>query len=164
MVQGIAMFKPLKLKAEDKEDLLILSAYLQDAVTVIEDIAYQPQARRFVIMLNRYIWENTCEKTGQPIRKDEEACARIRTALHFEDVLRVSTQNMPQKLKSHILELLAIEATAGDQGNCFIDLIFAGDEVIRLEAELINARMQDIGDPWPAKCHPKHKILEELRD
>lgn len=50
----------LKLRAEDTEDIIILSACLQDAITMMADIIYQPKARRFVMMLNRYIWENCC--------------------------------------------------------------------------------------------------------
>ena len=159
------IFSPLRLKAEDQEDLVVMSAYLQDAVTVMEDIRWLPAERRFVLMLNRYTWEQTCAETGKPLTEDGKACHRVRTGLHFNDVLKVTRQNFPIKIKSHVLELLAIEAAQqGDGGNWLIDLIFAGDEVVRLEAEIIDAQMQDIGHPWPAKCHPKHKILETLRD
>ncbi|WP_321396697.1 DUF2948 family protein [Emcibacter sp.] len=158
------MFNPLRLKAEDEEDLLVMAAYLQDAVTVMEDITYLPAERRFVLMLNRYTWEQTCSETGKPLDVESNACCRIRTGLHFNDVLKVSRQNFPVTLKSHVLELLTVEARQAENGNWLIDLIFAGDEVVRLETEIINAQMQDIGHPWPAKCHPKHKILESLRD
>jgi len=153
----------LKLKANDEEDLTIISAYLQDAVAVVGDMVYQAKSRRFVIMLNRYVWENTCPDTGEPIPGESMSCSRIRSGLHFESILKVSSQRLPRNLKTHVMELLAIETFETVDGNVIIDLIFAGDELIRLEAEILDGAMQDIGEPWPAQCHPKHKILEALR-
>lgn len=155
------MGKGLKLKAEDSEDLTIISAYLQDAVTVVGDFSYSPSSRIFALMLNRYQWEE------HKITEDEsgdKCCHRIRTGCHFENVIKVSAQHIPQNDKKHVLELLAMETRELDGGNIAIELIFSGDEVIRLEAELIDASMQDIGEPYPAKCHPKHDVLENLSE
>lgn len=151
----------LKLSAQDKEDLTIISAYLQDAVTVVADFTFQPSDRIFVLMLNRYLWE------GHKACSDDNGnkrCMRIRTGCHFKNVLKVTAQNIAQKNKKHILELLTIETSILENGNTAIDLIFSGTEVIRLEAELIEAQMQDIGTPYPAACHPKHEVLEALKE
>ena len=153
------MAKGLKLKAQDKDDLTIISAYLQDAVTVVGDFSYSPKTRIFAVMLNRYVWEN--HKSSQD-GDGNKNCHRIRTGCHFENVIKVTSQNIEQKDKKHILELLAIESEELENGYMAIDLIFAGDEVIRLEAELIEASMQDIGEPYAAACHPKHDVLENL--
>jgi hypothetical protein len=91
-------------------------------------------------------------------------CFRIRTGLHFENIISVNSQNIPQKNESHVLELLAIESRKSENKNMIIDLIFAGEAVIRLEAELIDAQMQDIGEPWKAACHPKHSILDAMTE
>lgn len=155
------MGKGLKLKAEDQEDLTIISAYLQDAVTVVGDFTFSAKERLFAMMLNRYQWEEQ-KKMGDC--EDGRCCHRIRAGCHFANVLSVSTQNIPQKNKKHILELLAIEPLELENGNIAIDLIFAADAVIRLETELIDASMQDVGEPYPAKCHPKHQVLDNLSD
>lgn len=155
------MGKGLKLKAQDNDDLTIISAYLQDAVTVVADFSYSPTERLFVMMLNRYQWE---DHKASHDNDGKRHCHRIRTGCHFENVITVSAQNIPQKDKRHVLELLTIEAGDLENGNLAIDLIFSGDEVIRLEAELIEASMQDIGDPYPAACHPKHDVLENLKE
>ena len=157
----------LKLRAEDIEDITILSAYLQDAITMMGDIVYQPKSRRFVIMLNRYLWENCCPDTGEILENLENkdmACCRIRTGLHFDDVLKISSQNISTSLKAHPLELLSIEAFQQKNETFQVDFIFSGESAIRLECEMISAHMKDIGDPWPAKCHPKHKILDALQE
>lgn len=155
------MGKGLKLKAQDQEDLTIISAYLQDAVTVVGDFSYSTKTRIFALMLNRYQWEDHQVSSGP---KNNKCCHRIRTGCHFENIVNVSTQNIPQNDKKHVLELLAIESEELDGDNLAIDLIFAGDGVIRLEVELIEASMKDIGEPYKAKCHPKHEVLESLSD
>jgi hypothetical protein len=155
------MGKGLKLKAEDKEDLTIISAYLQDAVTVVGDFTFSPKERIFAMMVNRYQWEEQ-KKLGNC--EDGQCCQRIRTGCHFANVLSVSAQNIPQDNKKYILELLAVEPLELDNGNIAIDLIFAAEGLIRLEAELIDASMQDVGEPYAAKCHPKHQVLDTLSD
>ena len=155
------MGKGLKLKAEDKEDLTIISAYLQDAVTVVGDFTFSPKERIFAMMVNRYQWEEQ-KKLGNC--EDGQCCQRIRTGCHFANVLSVSAQNIPQDNKKYILELLAVEPLELDNGNIAIDLIFAADGLIRLEAELIYASMQDVGEPYAATCHPKHQVLDTLSD
>ena len=158
------ILEKLKLKAEDVEDLTILSAYLQDAITMMSDIVYLRENRRFVIMLNRYIWENRCPDTGDILPEKNTPCSRIRTGLHFDDVLNISSRNISTSLKEHPLELLSIEGQKLDDRTFHVDFIFSGNGVIRLDCEMISAHMQDIGDTWPAKCHPKHAILNALQN
>ncbi len=154
------MEKGLKLRAQDKDDLTIISAYLQDAVTVIGDFSFNPKTHIFALMVNRYVWEDYTRTTDD--KDDKQKCHRIRTGCHFENIVKVTAQNIPQNDKKHVLELLAIETAELENDNIAIDLIFAADGVMRLEAELIEAQMQDIGDPYPAACHPKHEVLENL--
>lgn len=154
----------LKLRAEDIEDITIMSAYLQDAITMMGDIVYLRDSRRFVMMLNRYVWENRCPETGKILAEKDMACSRIRTGLHFDDVLKIGSQNIPISMKEHPLELLSIEARQLEDKTFQVDFIFSGDGVIRLDCEMISAHAQDIGDAWPAKCQPKHEILNALQD
>ncbi len=156
----------LKLKAEEIEDVTIMSAYLQDAITMMGDVVYQQGSRQFVMMLNRYVWESRCPDSGRLIDESEQvketACSRIRTGLHFNDIIKINSQNINTTLKKHPLELLSIEAYNTKDETFQIDFIFSGQGIIRLECEIISAHMQDIGQPWPAKCHPKHEILDVL--
>ena len=45
---------PLRLLAQDADDLAVLSAALQDAVAKIGDIAFEPSARRLTVAFNRF--------------------------------------------------------------------------------------------------------------
>lgn len=154
----------LKLRAEDIEDITIISAYLQDAITMMNDITFQRQSHLFVMMLNRYIWENRCPDTGKVLSDTDMPCSRIRTGLHFEDVIKISSQNIATTLKDHPMELLAIEAVKNADDLYIVDFIFSGEGIIRLHCEALSVHMQDIGAPWPAKCHPKHEILDALKE
>ncbi|PHZ83467.1 hypothetical protein CRD36_18090 [Paremcibacter congregatus] len=141
-----------------------MASYLQDAITMMRDIVYQSKSRRFVIMLNRYVWENRCPDTGAVLEGAPSPCSRIRTGLHFEDVLKITSQNIAVQAKEHPMELLSIDAAELKDGTYHVDFVFSGEGVIRLQCETISAQMQDIGAPWPAKCHPKHEILDILQD
>ncbi|TIR86018.1 MAG: DUF2948 family protein, partial [Mesorhizobium sp.] len=47
----------LKLIALDDQDLSIISAHVQDAVMKVSDLEYLPAAKRFVLTMNRFVWE-----------------------------------------------------------------------------------------------------------
>src|SRR5258708_40203391 len=49
---------PLRLLAEDADDLAIISGALQDAVTRIGDISWEKRHRRLTIAFNRFCWED----------------------------------------------------------------------------------------------------------
>ena len=49
---------PLKLTATDPEDLTVISACLQDAVTIASEINYVPRERRFAAVFSRFRWED----------------------------------------------------------------------------------------------------------
>ena len=66
----------LKLIALDKEDLSIVSAYMQDAVFKSGDLDYRAKEKRFLLVGNRFVWEDA---QGRRKRSFE----RRRTALHL---------------------------------------------------------------------------------
>ena len=75
----------LKLMAEDAEDLDIIGAAVQDALLRMGDLSFDPKARRFTAMLNRFRWE-TAEGAGP--------YERVRAALSFESVLGVKSRRV----------------------------------------------------------------------
>ena len=48
----------LKLYGKNFDDLKIISAYLQDSVTLIKDITYLKSNATFLMMVNRFMWED----------------------------------------------------------------------------------------------------------
>ena len=152
--------KALKLRAIDAQDLQVISSYLQDAVTVPADLAYQPKQHRFAAMFNRYCWEAAeRDRSNLP---DDMKCLRVRTGIHFDGVLKVDSQNIPKRMKNAPMELLAIDCEPEPDGAALILLIFAGGGIIRLHAECIDCHLSDVTEPWPARCRPEHPSVENI--
>jgi hypothetical protein len=133
-----------KLKAETAEDLAVFSGYLQDAALKVEDFAFLPAQKRFALVCNRFMWEH-----------DGERHFRTRTGLHFNNVTASNVRNIPQQAKSQVLELLTIHGIVQDS-RVLINLAFAGGGDIRLEAEVIDGYLEDIGQAWETPNRPAH--------
>ena len=144
--------KNLKLIAKTEEDLRVVSAYLQDSIASISDIANLKRNKIFLMQLNRFMWEDV-EKGV--FRKNK----RIRTILKFENVLEVHSKNINQSKKDKFLDFLAIESDIMPDNNYEMRIIFAGDSVIKIISEVIEVTLDDQGEAWDTKNKPKHKTL-----
>ena len=144
--------KNLKLIARTNEDLRIISAHLQDSIVSTADIASLKKNKIFLMQLNRFMWEDV-EKGV--FRKNK----RIRTILKFDNVIEVNSKNIRQTNKDNFLDFLAIECNQLLDNNYEMKLIFSGDSVIRIIAEVIEVALDDQGEPWDTKNKPKHKTL-----
>lgn len=142
----------LKLIALDAEDLGVVSAHVQDAVFKVEDMTYQPRARRFATVLNRFDWADSL--AGGSKRRRHR---RQRAALRFERVTGAKLQGIDLKVKDRVLVLLAItfEPTTAPAG--VLTLVFAGGAAVRLDVECIEAELRDLGAVWVAKSRPDHE-------
>ena len=92
----------LKLIGKNQEDLRVISAYSQDSIVSVRDIVFLEKNRIFLMMVNRFMWEET-EKEMNKYSK------RIRCAIKFEGILKVKSKKINQKNKNKRLECLAIE-------------------------------------------------------
>jgi hypothetical protein len=144
--------KNLKLIARTEEDLRVVSAYLQDSIASISDIANLKKNKIFLMQLNRFMWEDV-EKGV--FRKNK----RIRTILKFENILEVHSKNIIQFKKDKFLDFLAIESSIMPDNNYVMKIIFAGDSIIKLVSEVIEVTLDDQGETWNTKNKPKHKTL-----
>ena len=141
----------LKLLGKNQEDLEVISAYLQDSILIIKDTVFLKQNRTFVMIVNRFMWEDA-EKGV--FRQNK----RIRCAVKFEDVLKVKSKNIDQKNKNKPLECLAIKSDKIVDENYQIKIFFSGDGIITIVSEVIEVVMHDISNPWNVKHIPIHKI------
>ena len=141
----------LKLIGKNIEDLQVISAYCQDSVVKLKDIVFLKKNRTFVMMLNRFMWENA-EKGA--FRQNK----RIRCAIKFDEVLEVKSKKINQKKKNRLLECLAIKCNETVNNNYEIIFFFAGGSIITLISEFIEVVMHDLGEAWSVKYFPKHKI------
>jgi hypothetical protein len=144
--------KNLKLIAKTEEDLRIVSAYLQDSIASISDIANLKKNKIFLMQLNRFMWEDV-EKGV--FRKNK----RIRTILKFENVLEAQSKNINQSKKDKFLDFLAIESSMMPDNNYKMNIVFAGDASIRIISEVIEVTLDDQGEAWDTKNQPKHVTL-----
>ena len=144
--------KNLKLIAKTDEDLRVISAHLQDSIVNTSNIANLKKNKILLIQLNRFMWEDV-EKGV--FRKNK----RVRTILKFENVLGVNSKNIKQKDKDQFLDFLAIECHQTPDKHYEMKLIFSGDSIIRVIAEVIEVTLDDQGDPWDTKNKPKHELL-----
>ena len=102
------------------------------------------------MQLNRFMWEDV-EKGV--FRKNK----RIRTILKFENIIKVISKNISQTDKDKFLDFLAIESNQMPDKNYELKLIFSGDSIIRIIAEVIEVTLDDQGEPWDTKNKPKHE-------
>ena len=144
--------KNLKLIARKEEDLRVVSAYLQDSIVSVSDIANLKKNKIFLMQLNRFMWEDV-EKGV--FRKNK----RIRTILKFENVLNVVSRNINQLKKDKFLDFLAIETIVTPDNNYEMKIIFAGDSIIKVISEVIEVTLDDQGEAWDTKSKPKHQTL-----
>ena len=141
----------LKLLGKNQEDLKIISAYLQDSILIVKDMIFLKQNRTFIMMVNRFMWEDV-EKGV--FRQNK----RIRSAIKFDEVIKVKSRNINQKNKNKPLECLAIKCSSTFDETYKIKIFFAGDSIITITSEVIEVTLHDLGKPWQVKHIPVHKI------
>ena len=144
--------KNLKLIARTLEDIGVVSAYLQDSIANISEIANLEKNKIFLLQLNRFMWEDV---ENGVFRKNK----RIRTILKFENVIKVYSKNINQSKKDKFLDFLTIETNRMPDNNYEMKLVFAGDSIIRVITEVIEVTLDDQGEAWDTKNMPKHKVI-----
>lgn len=156
------MSAPLKLRAEDEEDYGVVSACLQDALVPVGEMQYLSDETAFVLVANRFRWENCSEAFDSPPAPQQgevpdamfvacQAYERVNCALRIDGVVHVKRRGFEPKDRARMLEILQIKAAPGA-----VELLFAGDAAIRLEGEGLVCRLQDMGEPWPTLWRPRH--------
>ncbi len=141
--------KNLKLIARTVEDLRVVSAHLQDAIVNINDIANLKKNKILLLQLNRFMWEDV-EKGV--FRKNK----RIRSVLKFENVIKVKSRNINLAGKDKFLDFLTIETNQMIDNNYEMKILFAGDSIVKVTAEVIEVTLDDQGEAWDTKNKPKH--------
>jgi len=135
---------PLRLLAQDADDLAVISAAMQDAVAKVGDIEFEPKARRLTIAFNRYRWE---AGGGE----------RVRSALQLAGVLNFQTRNIRRDAPAGVIEILAMTFEPGEAPGGVITLTCAGGGDLRASVECVEAVLADVSQPWPTPRKPAHE-------
>lgn len=145
---GTTVGEALKLRAADTEDLMVMAAILQDALTCMTEMAYVAGEDRFLAAFLRF----RREKGG------EGELLRCECALTIEDVQNVRYRGIDPRYGRVRLELLTLDAEPSEDGS-LITMIFAGGAAVQLSVRRINVRLQDFGECRPALVQPEHTVV-----
>ncbi|MEO1192905.1 MAG: DUF2948 family protein [Pseudomonadota bacterium] len=167
-----APMKPLKLRARDDDDLLVLSSLLQDALVPPQEMRYITSERRFVMLANRFRWEGRGATPPAPPEEGADASfeqdaaalasdlksqddglvySRVICGLCFDRVRAVRTRGLEQGNEEQPLNLLTVT-----RGIAAWLLSFSGGAQIRLEGPAIVLHLEDLGEAWPTRWKPSH--------
>lgn len=145
--------KPLRLMAVDAGDLEVISTLVQDAVFPASEMSWSAKRREFALLLNRFRWEDreTAQSRGRAVE-------RVQSVLIFGDVAKVQSQGVERGDPDLVLSLLSVAWEPGEDGTGRALLTLAGDGVIALDMETIDAKLQDVTRPYaaPSKKSPGH--------
>ncbi|TNJ43263.1 DUF2948 family protein [Phaeobacter sp. B1627] len=145
--------RPLNLGACDLVDLDVISSLVQDAVFPVTEMTWQPSARRFALLVNRFRWEDraAAERRGR-------AFERVQSLLVAENVLGVASQGVDRRDTDLVLSLLSLTFEPGEDGAGHLLLTLAGDGAIRLSVEAIDVTLKDVTRPYvaPSGHMPRH--------
>jgi len=140
------MSTALKLYGRSPADMEVISAHLQDAVAQIGDMAYLADEQRFVLLANRFCWEN------------ERAPMRVRSALQLANVVSIRQKKLNLTRREGVVALLAVHFLPNKLPAGEMRLQFAGGGEIGLAVEACEAILEDITAPWAAKARPHHDL------
>jgi hypothetical protein len=140
------MSTALKLYGRSPADMEVISAHLQDAVAQIGDMAYLADEQRFVLLANRFCWEN------------ERAPMRVRSALQLANVVSIRQKKLNLTRREGVVALLAVHFLPDKLPAGEMRLQFAGGGEIGLAVEACQAILEDITAPWAAKARPHHDL------
>ncbi len=88
--------KLLKLKAQDAEDVQIISAVLQDAIAPVCDMIWQPEQKNFIMVVQRLLLNP----------EDQVDLERICCAVNVRGVESAQIQGLDLNDRSRMLDLL----------------------------------------------------------
>ena len=143
----------LALRAETSEDLVVISALVQDAVLPITEIRYDRRTRKLALLLNRFRWEDQDRAKARRRRYE-----RVQSLLVVSDVTGVASQGIDRQDKDTILSILSLAWEPGADGTGRLIVTLAGDGAIAASAECLGVDLRDVTRPYLAPSHhaPDH--------
>ncbi|MEM0899770.1 MAG: DUF2948 family protein [Pseudomonadota bacterium] len=145
------MEKPVRLVAFDADDLNVIGALVQDAITKPAAVEYDPKSARFSLLLNRFAWDAETKKS-----KRKKTHQRRQSALSFARVKGVQSTGVKRGDDSQALSLLALRFSGADAPAGTIEIVFSDGPAIRLDVECVEAQLADLGGAWETRFKPRH--------
>jgi len=127
----------LKLIALDADDLMVISAHVQDARVKVSDIIWRQNEKRLVVGMSRLDWEQSLAGETSP--------RRLIAALRFDRVLACKSRSIDLGTPDAALELLAIEFHPAEPPSGSAVLLFSHGGALRLDLECLECELTDLG-------------------
>jgi hypothetical protein len=148
--------RPVRLRAEDVEDLAVMAALLQDARITLREMVFDPDENRFIAAFTRYRRE---------LQSDPASCDGLterRSALRFDCIASVKHKNLDPSDIDRELSLLTVATAPGDRHLMHVELIFDDGVQIQLRTDCIDALLEDFGEPQSCRKTPCDHFAEEF--
>jgi len=116
-------------------------------------MTYERAARRFVMVANRFCWERA-DRAGDAPR---DAYDRVNCGVVVDGVNAVRLRRIDRNDRGLMLSLLALTQAPTPAGVA-LTLMCADNRDIRLEADAIAVRLEDLDGPWPTTNRPTHAL------
>ena len=145
--------KPLRLKAQDGDDLVAISTVLQDAVLPVSEMQWQREEQRFGLLANRFRWED-----ADAAASSKRAVERVQAVVVFDSVVGVRSSGLDMKDKEQVISVLSMTFEAKEDGAGTVVLTLAGDGAIALDVECVEVTLADVTRPYvaPSGKVPSH--------
>lgn len=141
-------YTPLRMVAEDQEDLTFIAACLQDALVPISGITYEKEKALFHLVANRFCWECAIEA-----QEGDSLYSRVVSGLAFHNIKEVSHKGLDLHTQHELLNLLTIYVSPEHHT---ISLVFSGGIEIKLTTADLLCHLKDIEEPYPTPHKPEH--------
>ena len=154
----------LRLRAQDADDLAVLSSLFQDAIIPGSDMHIDKANKRFVLVANRFCWERPPAE-GVTLEDGGDVYERVLSGLQIFNVEQVQQSGMPANRQDSLLNLLALhvepfqtaaEKQSANLAKWTISLLFSGNTTIKLSVQDIDVIAEDIDLTRPTAVHPWH--------
>jgi hypothetical protein len=152
----VATEAPVRLRAEDVEDLAVLAALLQDARISLREMVFDPEEGSFIAAFTRYRRE---------LQADPASCDGLTergSALRFDCIATVKHKKLDPADLDRELTLLTIATAPGERHLFHVELVFDEGVQVQLRTDCIDALMEDFGEARLSVKTPCDHFAEEF--
>ena len=145
----------LKLRAVAAVDVEIMSALLQDGLVAASDMHYQKDAASFVMVINRFCWEQADDNESQTQPN------RCLCGLKVAHVKWVSQRGLSAGVNQfyNLLSITYEETKENEEVVNSLTFTFSDGCGIRLNVDELALIVQDIAAPHPGFARPQHNKI-----
>ena len=150
----------LRLLARDEDDVVVVSALLQDAIIPGADMEFKRNAGQFIIVANRFCWEippldGVTSSDGKPVHE------RRLCGICIRQVSAVQHHNWPDIWQGALFNLLALRLDdMAEQAGKGVGLQFefSGGLSLRILIDGIDITLADLDVGHPTSLQPAHDV------